>query len=95
MYTPTLQTSAARRLAQLCAKFVAQTATPMQKNESQLLAWLSDTCSFPVDSKNLLVAASGMVTIQLELGIASQEDLHLIPMTDTVRIELRELLAKR
>jgi len=77
MYAPTLRTSAARRLAQLTPKFVAQTATPMRKNESQLLAWLSDTCSFPVDSDNLLVAASGMVSIQLELGIASQEELHL------------------
>lgn len=94
-YAPTLRTSAARRLAQLCPKFVAQTATPMRKNESQLLAWLSDTCSFPVDSRNLLVAASGMVSIQLELGIASQEELLLVPMTDHVRRQLRELLAQR
>ena len=38
MYAPTLRTSAARRLAQLCAKFVAQTATPMRRNEAQLRA---------------------------------------------------------
>lgn len=95
MYAPTLRTSAARRLAQLTPKFVAQTATPMRKNESQLLAWLSDTCSFPVDSTNLLVAASGMVSIQLELGIASQEELHLVPMTNDVRKRLRVLLAER
>ncbi|CAB9519679.1 expressed unknown protein [Seminavis robusta] len=95
LYAPTLRTSAARRLAQLCAKFVAQTATPMRRNESQLMAWLSDTCSFPVDVRNLLVAASGMVSIQLELGIASKEELNLVPMSDTVRKSLRELLVKR
>lgn len=27
-----------------------------------------DTCSFPVDKQNWLVAASGMVSMQLELG---------------------------
>ena len=95
MYAPTLRTSAARRLAQLCPKFVAQTATPMRKNESQLLAWLADTCSFPVDSKNLLVAASGMVSIQLELGIESTEELLLVPMVNTVRDQCREMLNKR
>jgi hypothetical protein len=95
MYAPTLRTSAARRLAQLTPKFVAQTATPMRKNESQLLAWLSDTCSFPVDNKNLLVAASGMVSIQLELGIESTEDLLLIPMVDDVRLKCRQLVVQR
>eukprot|EP01052_Picozoa_sp_SAG31_P040161 SAG31_NODE_5750_length_2345_cov_1.681211_2_plen_574_part_01 len=77
MYAPTLRTSAARRLAQLTPKFVAQTATPMRRNESQLLAWLADTCSFPVDARNLLVAAAGMVSIQIELGISSTETLKL------------------
>eukprot|EP01043_Picozoa_sp_COSAG02_P007537 COSAG02_NODE_227_length_28153_cov_11.662294_9_plen_1195_part_00 len=95
MYAPTLRTSAARRLAQLTPKFVAQTATPMRKNESQLLAWLTDTCSFPVDNKNLLVAASGMVSIQLELGIASTEDLLLVPMVDAVRLKCRQLVVQR
>lgn len=78
-YAPTLRTSAARRLAQLCPKFVAQTATPMRKKESQLLAWLADTCLFPVGPTNLLVAAAGMVSIQLELGINSTEELKLLP----------------
>ena len=41
------------------------------------------------------MAASGTVSIQLELGIASQEELKLVPMTDTVRCALRELLATR
>ena len=95
MYAPTLRTSAARRLAQLCPKFVAQTATPMRKNESQLLAWLADTCSFPVDNKNLLVAASGMVSIQLELGIESTEELLLVPMVDEVRQQCRQLANQR
>ncbi|CAK9110536.1 Helicase ATP-binding domain-containing protein [Durusdinium trenchii] len=82
MYAPTLRTSAARRLCQLCPKFVAQTATPLRKNESQLLAWLADTCSFPVDKQNWLVAASGMVSMQLELGIAAREEDVLVPMVD-------------
>lgn len=85
MYAPTLRTSAARRLCQLCPKFVAQTATPLRRNESQLITWLSDTCAFPVTHVNWLVAASGMVSIQLELGIASIEEDVLIPMNDEVR----------
>uniref|UniRef100_A0A7S2DLB5 TFIIS N-terminal domain-containing protein n=1 Tax=Haptolina brevifila TaxID=156173 RepID=A0A7S2DLB5_9EUKA len=36
MYAPTLRTSAARSLAGLAPKFVAQTATPMRRNESQV-----------------------------------------------------------
>lgn len=95
LYAATLRTSAARRLAQLCQKFVCQTATPMRKNESQLRAWLADTCSFPVDAKNLLVAASGMVSIQLELGIVSREVLQLVPMIDTVRSRCLELSRQR
>ena len=31
-------------------------------------AWLEDTCAFPVDKRNRLVAASGMVSLQLELS---------------------------
>ena len=95
MYNHSLRTSAARRLAQLCPKFVAQTATPMRKNDSQLRTWLSDTSSFPVDAENLLVAASGMVSIQLELGIQANEQLELVPMNDNVRTGCRELLAGR
>lgn len=95
MYAPTLRTSAARRLCQLCPKFVAQTATPMRKSESQMLAWLADTCSFPVSASNFLVAASGMVSIQLELGVASVEEEVLVPMSDEVRSRCRELFASR
>ena len=65
-YAPTLRTSAARALCALCPKFVAQTATPMRRNEAQLLAWLADTCAFPVTATNMLVAASAMVPTQLE-----------------------------
>ena len=36
MYAPTLHTSAARALCALCPKFVAQTATPMRRNEAQI-----------------------------------------------------------
>lgn len=90
MYASTLRTSAARRLCQLCPKFVAQTATPLRKNEAQLLCWLQDTCSFPVDRRNWLVAASGMVSMQLELGVLSVEELELVPMVDEVRFECRK-----
>ncbi|CAK9089087.1 unnamed protein product [Durusdinium trenchii] len=95
MYAPTLRTSAARRLCQLCPKFVAQTATPLRKNESQLLAWLADTCSFPVDKQNWLVAASGMVSMQLELGIAAREEDVLVPMVDDVRDHCRRIFNSR
>ena len=74
-YAPTLRTSAARALCALCPKFVAQTATPRRRFEAQLLAWLADTCAFPVTASNMLVAASAMVLIQLEpllpLGITA------------------------
>eukprot|EP00437_Effrenium_voratum_P007330 CAMPEP_0181435760 /NCGR_PEP_ID=MMETSP1110-20121109/20500_1 /TAXON_ID=174948 /ORGANISM="Symbiodinium sp., Strain CCMP421" /LENGTH=1270 /DNA_ID=CAMNT_0023559307 /DNA_START=15 /DNA_END=3827 /DNA_ORIENTATION=- len=95
MYAPTLRTSAARRLCQLCPKFVAQTATPMRKNESQLIAWLADTCAFPVNKKNWLVAASGMVSMQLELGIKAREEEVLVPMAEEVRDHCRKLLKSR
>lgn len=92
MYGQTLRTSAARLLASLCAKFVAQTATPMRKNEKELISWLRDTCDFPVDSDNFFVAASGMVSTQLDLGISTEETVEKIPMTNKVRIECRELI---
>lgn len=95
MYAPTLRTSAARRLCQLCPKFVAQTATPMRKNESQLLTWLADTCAFPVDASNLLVAASGMVSMQLELSIDAKEEEVLVPMAEAVRSQCRQLFHAR
>ena len=38
----------------------------MRRNEAQLLAWLADTCAFPVTATNMLVAASAMVLTQLE-----------------------------
>ena len=92
---PTLRTSAARAICQACPKFIAQTATPMRRNESQLLAWLADTCAFPVNAANMLVAASGMVSIQIELGVGACEDLILVPMTDAVRTACRGLLRAR
>lgn len=95
MYAPTLRTSAARRLCQLSAKFVAQTATPMRRNESQLLTWLADTCAFPVTPANWLVAASAMVSMQLELGIMSLEEEVLVPMSDSIREKCRQLLHQR
>jgi hypothetical protein len=56
---------------------------------------LADTCSFPVDAKNLLVAASGMVAIQLELGIQATELLETTPMTDEVRSGCQSMLHSR
>ena len=85
MYAPTLRTSGARRVAQLAPKFVAQTATPVRKTEAQLQMWLRDTCAFPVTDRNMLVAASGMVSMQMELKIAGVEQLETIPMEAAVR----------
>lgn len=95
MYGPTLRTSAARCLARLCPKFVAQTATPMRKNESELLTWLSDTCAFPVEPRSLLPAASSMVSTQLELGIEAVEELVVVSMVDEVRAACRDLASAR
>ena len=53
----------------------------MRRNEAQLLAWLADTCAFPVSAANMLVAASAMVSVQLELGVAATEVELLVPMT--------------
>ena len=39
----------------------------MRRNEAQLLAWLADTCAFPVTATNMLVAASAMVSISIQL----------------------------
>eukprot|EP00438_Fugacium_kawagutii_P028029 Skav208409 [mRNA] locus=scaffold2953:75872:78793:+ [translate_table: standard] len=52
-----------------------------------------DTCSFPVDKRNWLVAASGMVSMQLELSISAQEETVLVPMVDAVRARCRQLEA--
>jgi len=95
MYATTLRTSAARRLCQLCPKFVAQTATPMRKNEAQLRSWLADTCSFPIDRNSLLVAACGMVSVQLELAIVAREEELLVSMSDEVRAVCRQLMSSR
>ena len=84
-YNNTLRTSAALRLSQLCPKFVAQTATPMRKTENQLIQWLKNTCSFEVSYSNYLVAASQMVSMQLDLGILSDECLELLTMSDALR----------
>jgi hypothetical protein len=95
MYADTLRTSAARRLARLFSKFVAQTATLLRKNEKQLCDWLADTCPFPVDGSNMLVAASAMVAMQLDLGITRSETVERLPITDDLRAELRGMAGGR
>lgn len=85
MYEATQRTSACRRLAQLCPFFVAQTATPMVKNVEHLATWLANTEQYPVDKRNFLVAASGMVSTQISLGINAKEVLHTVPLSDAVR----------
>ena len=95
MYAPTLRTSAARRVTQLSPKFVAQTATPVRKTEAELEMWLRDTCAFPVTPQNMLVAASGMVSMQMELGIAGVEQLIRVPMDPVVRQGCRSLVDAR
>lgn len=85
MYEPTQRTSACRQLAKTCAGFVAQTATPMSKNEAHLASWLADTESYPVDKDNYLVAASGMVSLQISLSIAMVDKVESVPLDKHVR----------
>ena len=85
MYEATQRTSACRRIAQLCPVFVAQTATPMVKNVEHLVSWLQNTEQYPVDKKNFLVGASGMVSTQISLGIKAIDELIKVPLTDVVR----------
>ena len=85
MYEATQRTSACRRVAQLCPIFVAQTATPMVKNVEHLVAWLQNTEQYPVDKKNFLVGASGMVSTQISLGIKAVDELIKVPLIDTIR----------
>lgn len=85
MYEATQRTSACRRVAQLCPVFVAQTATPMVKNVEHLVAWLQNTEQYPVDKKNFLVGASGMVSTQISLGIKAVDELIKVPLVDTIR----------
>ena len=85
MYDATQRTSACRRLAHLCAAFIAQTATPMTRNVAHLASWLADTEPFPVTPANFLVAASGMVATRVNLGIQRKDVLHEVPLTQAVR----------
>ena len=94
MYSATKRTSAARRLAQLTPKFVAQTATPMRRHEQHLAMWLADTCLFPVTATNVLVAASGMVACSVELGIEAVDEVVTVPLTDPCRRGCRDALAR-
>lgn len=84
-YNTTLRTSACRELARRCPLFVAQTATPMSKKVNALAEWLADTETFPVNDSNYLVAASNMVAIQLDLGIARHVKVMTTAMVDEVR----------
>ena len=95
MYEATQRTSACRRLAQLCPFFVAQTATPMVKNVEHLATWLANTEQYPVDKTNYLVAASGMVSTQISLGISAQEILHQVSLSDAVRAHHKEYAQSR
>jgi hypothetical protein len=84
-YDATLRTSACRRLAMLAPVFVAQTATPMVKNVEHLVSWLANTEQYPVTKANFLVAASGMVSTQISLGIAAVDELDRVPLTPIIR----------
>ena len=65
-----IRTSAASQLAQLCVKMICQTATPMTSTKDERLAqWLGSTELYPVTKTNWLVAANGMVSKQIDLGI--------------------------
>lgn len=86
LYGNTLRTSAARQLAQLCPKMVCQTATPMTSTKDERLAqWLSSTELYPVTRSNWLVAANGMVSKQIDLGIDVKYHEIFIDLTDNVR----------
>jgi superfamily II DNA or RNA helicase len=95
LYAATLRTSAAQSIAALTPKFVCQTATPMRKDEAQLVPWLAATSPFPVDRANMLVAASAMVQMQLELGIEGVEETVAVAMDDDVRVASRKLARAR
>ena len=91
MYASTLRTSAALEMANLCPNFVAQTATPMRKNEAQLIMWLRLTCPFPVCVTNYMVAAASMVAIQVQLGIEVVEEEVVVNITDEMRVCNKQL----
>merc|ERR1712137_17354 len=95
MYEPTQRTSACRRLAKLVPVFVAQTATPMNKNVTHLASWLADTEQYPVDDSNYLVAASGMVSLQVSLNITMEEIVHKVPLHPEVRVGMRKYITER
>jgi hypothetical protein len=73
-YGPSLRTSAALRLAGLCAEFVIQTATPVPGRGmiERLADWLGLTEEYPVTKSNYLVAACNMVALRVSLGIESE-----------------------
>ena len=89
MYATTHRTSSAKRLAQLSAAFVVQTATPFNKTDAQIIAWLAMTDDCVVTRKNWLAAAASRIVIKnIDLGIVTEETSHTVPMTDEVRKQL-------
>ena len=86
LYGNTLRTSAARQLAQLCMKMICQTATPMTSTKDERLAqWLGSTELYPVTKTNWLVAANGMVSKQIDLGIDVAYEERFVELTDPIR----------
>ena len=73
-------------LALALALALALTKTYHARSCASLALALTSTyharsCAFPVSSANMLVAASAMVSVQLELGVAATEVELLPPMT--------------
>jgi hypothetical protein len=67
----------------------------MVKNVEHLVTWLANTEQYPVDKRNFLVAASGMVSTQIELGIAAKEVLVKTALSDTIRAAHKEYVRSR
>ncbi|MDA9603618.1 DEAD/DEAH box helicase family protein, partial [bacterium] len=65
-----IRNSTLRRVASVCPKYLAMSATPIA-GPSQKLAidWLKDSVGFPINTKNQLTAAAMMVAARVQLGI--------------------------
>eukprot|EP00756_Hemistasia_phaeocysticola_P015966 Hpha_TRINITY_DN15445_c0_g6::TRINITY_DN15445_c0_g6_i1::g.175091::m.175091 len=86
MYAATKRTSAAHSIAAVAAKIVCQTATPLRNTKNEQLAdWLARVERFPVDKRNWLVAANGIVSKQIDLGITVDFSVKEVPLTQEVR----------
>jgi len=84
-YGPTQRTSAAHRIAQLSGKIICQTATPLRSKSDALAEWLRQIEPFPVSVENWLVAANGIVSKQIDLGIGVQYEEVVAPLSNSVR----------